>query len=170
VARSAGTTRDDKIQNLIINQTLVYMGMFEEAFADLADKMTGALGAGISAAAGALAGPDAASQAAKGPGGVPPEVRTEIAQVLAEMREEVASQWPKNPDVFKKYISDPKFDRGIEIVESYDLGRPRLTEKLTDEALASYIFLLKGGDERAAKMFKELSDWQAGVPRPPWAH
>ena len=62
-----------------------------------------------------------------------------------------------------------QFDKGVAIVESYDFHRPRLTERLSDETLASYVFLLKGGDAQASKMFRELADWQKKLPRPPWA-
>jgi hypothetical protein len=71
--------------------------------------------------------------------------------------------------VFKQYISSPAFDRGIEIVEAYDFGRPRLTEKLSDEALASYVFLVQSGNTEIGRMFKELAEWQSGLPEPPWA-
>ena len=166
--KTASLSRDKKIENLIVNHSLIFMGMFEEAFADIAEKMTEAMSAGASAVAGALGGSKASSEVGENLKEVPPRVRMEIDTVFSDMREEMASQWPKNPEVFKKYISNPGFDKGVRIVESYDFGRPRLTEELTDEMLASYIFLIKSGDEKVARMFKELSDWQASLPQPPW--
>ena len=90
-------------------------------------------------------------------------------QVFSGIRKEMASQWPKNANLFKKYISSPDFDEGIEIVEKYRFRRPKLTEKLSDQVLASYVFLLKGSNQELGKMFKELDDWHAGLPKPPWA-
>ena len=160
-------TRDQKLENLIRNQGMITMGVYDEAFEEIAETLTQAIGTRLSEAA------DAVSKGPEGRGTVPPmapRVRMEIGVVFTEIREEMESQWPKNPRVFKDYVSNPALDRGIEIVDSYDFHRPRLTEELTDEVLASYVFLLKGGDKEATKMFKELSDWQEMLPRPPWAH
>lgn len=151
-------SREEKLENLISNQTLVFMGVFEEAFSTLAEAMTETMNAG------ALGAPNGATMDE-----VSPRIRGEIESIFSDMREEVVSQMPKDPDLFKRYISDPAMDRGIEIVESCDIGRPRLTEKLDDRVLASYVFLLKGGDAKLARMFEELSEWQDALPRPPWA-
>ena len=165
-----GPSRDEKLENLIVNHSLIFVGMFEEAFADIAEKMTEAIGAGMAAAAGALASSEthAAARVGKKMKKVTPEVRAEIEQAFSGMHEEMAAQWPKNPKTFKQYISGPKFDKGIAIVEKYDFKRPKLTEKLSDEELASYIFLVKSGNAEIGKMFKELADWQSGLPTPPW--
>ena len=160
-------TRDEKVRNLIVNHAMVFMGMFEEAFADIAEKMTEAMGAGASAVAGALGGSSASSEVDKSLEGATPAIRSQITHAFTKMREEMEAQWP-SPEVLQNFISDPRFDQGIKIVEVYDFGRPKLTEKLTDDVLASYIFLIKSGDEKIAKMFKELGEWQAGLPKPPW--
>lgn len=163
-------SRDQKVENLIRNHSMVVMGMFEEAFEDVADKLTEAMDASLAAASEAT---PSALGAAKGPApkvpSMSPRVRMEIGGVLSEMRDEMASHWPKSPKVLKEYLSNPALDEGIKIVEAYDFHRPRLTDELTDEVLASYVFLLKGGDRDATKMFKQLSDWQRGLPKPPWA-
>ncbi|MDA4115168.1 MAG: hypothetical protein OK442_01270 [Thaumarchaeota archaeon] len=164
--------RDEKLENLIMNHSMIFMGMFEEAFSAIAEHMTEALSEG----AGALA--DVLARGAKsGDGGVEkelkneitPAVRAEIGNLFSGIREEMSSQWPKEAAAFKRYISSPTFDKGIEIVERYDFGRPKLTEKLSDEVLASYVFLLQSGDKEMGKMFKELAEWQAALPKPPWA-
>ena len=177
VDQRSSLIRDDKLENLIMNHSMIFMGMFEEAFATIADKMTEVLAKGSAAMAEALGG---VSSGSKGSGTVDagkklknelaPEVRTQIGQVFSEIREEMASQWPKNARVFKQYVSSPAFDKGIEIVEKFDFGRPKLTEKLTDEILASYVFLVQSGDAEIGKMFKELAEWQSGLPKPPWAN
>jgi len=162
-------TRDEKLENLIVNHSLIFMGMFEEAFADIAEKMTEAMGKAAGAMAGALGAPESSvAEVDEKMRKVTPEMRTQMTHAFSGLREEMAEQWPKTPGAFKDYISGPGFDRGIAIVERYDFGRPKLTEKLTDEVLASYIFLVKSGDAKIAAMFKELSDWQASLPRPPW--
>lgn len=161
--------RDKKIENLIMNHSMIFMGIFEEAFSTLADRMTEALAIGTAAMAEALAQGSGARVAKKAKAELSPELRLQIGNLLSGIREEIASEWPKNATVFKKYISSSDFDKGIKIVEKYDFGRPRITEKLSDEVIASYIFLLESGDKDLREMFKQLSAWQASLPRPPWS-
>jgi hypothetical protein len=150
-------TRDESLENLITNHSIIFTGIFDEAFSAIADRMTGASGEG-------------ASEAGNGPSkGVPPDVLTQIGYAISAIRDEVAAEMPEESRVFAQYVSSPAFDRGIEIIEEYDFGRPKLTEKLSDEVLASYVFLLKSGDKQLGQMFKELADWQTGLPKPPWA-
>ena len=52
-------------------------------------------------------------------------------------------------------------------MEKYDFGLPKLTEKLSDEDLASYVVLLKSGDAKLGEMFQELGRWQENMPKPP---
>jgi len=172
--RRPPSTRDEKVENLIMNHSMIFMGMFEEAFSAIAEKMTEAWSEG----AGAMT--DALTQGAPSRSGassvarnlkkqITPAVRAEIGNLFSGIREEASSQWPKGSAVFKRYISGPAFDKGVEIVERYDFGRPKLTEKLSDEVLASYVFLLQSGDKELGRMFKEIAEWQAGLPKPPWA-
>jgi len=176
--KGGSETRDEKLENLIMNHSMVFMGMFEETFSTLAEKMTEAMAIGTGAIADALAGASSSRSEGSGTSGVgkkvqkeiAPEVRTQIGHVLSGIREEMAEQWPKNASAFKQYISSPAFDKGIEIVEKYDFGRPKLTEKLSDEVLASYVFLVQSGNPEIGNMFKELSEWQSSLPKPPWAH
>jgi hypothetical protein len=172
---SGGLTRDEKLENLIMNHSVVFMGMFEEAFSALAEKMTEVLAEGTAAMADALtegmssgSGASGAAVAGKKPGEIPLQVRIQIEDLFSDLREEVSSQWPKDPGVFKHYLSSPAFDKGIEVVERYDFARPKLTEKLSDEVLASYVFLLQSGDKELGRMFEELAGWQASLPKPPW--
>jgi len=150
------------------------MGMFEEAFSAIADQMTAALSEGAGAIADVLARGATSEPGGTGVGRtlkdeVTPAVRAEIGNLFSGIREEMSSQWPKDAAVFKRYISSPAFDKGVEIVESFDFQRPKLTEKLSDEVLASYVFLLHSGDKELGRMFKELREWQAALPKPPWA-
>jgi hypothetical protein len=174
VKRRLAPTRDEKLENLITNHSLIFMGMFEEAFSSIAEKMTEAMSEGAGAMADALArgAPSASGETSvekELKNEVTPAVRAEIANLFSGIRQEVSSQWPKNAAIFGAYVSSPAFDKGIEIVERYDFRRPKLTEKLSDEVLASYLFLLQSGDKELGKMFKELTEWQAALPKPPWA-
>jgi len=150
--------RDQKLENLITNHTMIMTGVVDESFSFIADKLSEASGKGEADPAGGR------------PGVISPEVIAQIGQVFSEIREDTASQLPKNASVFAQYISSQAFDRGIEIVERYDFRRPRLTERLSDLVLASYVVLLQSGDKELGNMFKELEDWQRGLPKPPWAH
>jgi hypothetical protein len=174
VTRGEGPTRDEKLENLMMNHSMIFMGMFEEAFSTIAERMTEFMAEGGAAMAEALGGgpsvPEEPGAAAKPKHELPPEVRAQIGHVFSGIREEITSQWPKNASVFKQYVAGPSFDKGIEIVERHDFGRPRLTEKLTDEVLASYVFLVQSGDAKMGRMLKELAEWQSGLPKPPWAN
>ncbi len=152
VKRRPTSTRDEKVENLIANHSMIFMGMFEEAFSAIADQMTAALSEGAGAIAdvlarGATSEPGGAGVGRKLKDEVTPAVRAEIGNLFSGIREEMSSQWPKDAAVFKRYISSPAFDKGMEIVERYDFQRPKLTEKLSDEVLASYVFLLHSGDK-----------------------
>ena len=168
--------RDEKIENLIKNHSMIFMAMFEEAFTSIADKMTEVLASGTAAMAEALGAMSSGSENSRSTNlskkvkdEISPEVRSQIGNVFSKIREEMSAQWPKNSGLFKQFISNPDFDNGIKIVEKNDFGRPRLTEKLSDEVLASYVLLLKSENRELGMMFKELADWQAGLPKPPWA-
>jgi hypothetical protein len=175
--REALPTRDDKLENLMMNHSMIFMGIFEEAFSTIAEKMTEFMAVGGAAMPEALGGTSSSSEGAgtaesvrEAKDELAPEVRAQIGDVFSGIREEIASQWPKNANVFKQYVAGPAFDEGIEIVERHDFGRPRLTEKLTDEVLASYVFLVQGGDPEMGGMLRELAEWQSALPKPPWAN
>jgi hypothetical protein len=168
VKAASRQTRNEKLENLIMNQTLIYMSLFEEAFTALAEKMNEAMTEGAAVVADALGGKAKAPAKRKG-GALPPAVKAEIGYLFSDMRQEMASQTPQDRGAFDRYVSRPEFDEGIAIVERYDFQRPKLTEKLTDEILASYVFLLQSGDGELRSMFKELNEWQRGLPKPPWA-
>jgi hypothetical protein len=163
VERGTRSGRDEKLENLITNHSMVFMGTFDEAFSAIADRMNENLG-GRNSDSKSPATDGVLKEAGKV---IAPEVLTQIGYAFAGIREEVASDLPNDATVFARYVQDPAFDRGIEIVDKYDFGRPKLTEKLTDEVLASYVFLLQSGDKELGKMFKELADWQGSLPKRP---
>ena len=139
--RGSGATRDEEVENLLLNHAIVFMALFEEAIADIGDRMA------------------ETHQ-------LPEAARAYLSEVISDIREEAAAQWPKDRRDLSRYIADPVFDEGVELVRRYDLGRPRLTEALDDMALVSYALLLKGGDAEATRLFRELQEWKGRLPRP----
>jgi hypothetical protein len=173
------SSRDEKLENLIVNHSMIVMGMFEEAFFDIADRMTTTA---LSPPGGPTRAEDSRARSpapessppvdagkVAGGGSLAIDVKIEIEYLFAELREEASSELPRDPADFARYASSPVFDEGISIVESYDFGRPKLTEQLTDEVLASYVFLLQSGDAKLEHMTRELSEWRRRLPRPQWA-
>jgi hypothetical protein len=101
--------------------------------------------------------------------GMATDVQIQIEYLFSEIREEAASELPKKSEDFARYVASPIFDEGIAIVDSYSfVGRPRFTEKLTDDVLASYVFLLQSGDKKLESMVRELSEWRRRLPKPNW--
>lgn len=139
MVEEARASRDDKIRNLLLNQSVIFMGLFEEALADVGDRLAETKDVSGSA-------------------------RNLVSELLSEIREEALAQIPSPPEL-ERHVADPAFDEGIEIAERYDLNLPRLTESLDDMTLASYIFLLKGGNPDATRMLRELQDWQKRLPK-----
>jgi hypothetical protein len=171
------SSRDEKLENLIVNHSMIVMGMFEEAFFEIAERMTRTAltpSGEPTRAEDSMAGSRAPeSPPPVGAGEVAGEalaidITIQLEYLFAELREEASSELPKDPADFARYVSSPLFDEGISIVERYDFGRPKLTEMLTDEVLASYVFLLQSGDARLESMIRELSDWRRRLPRPQW--
>ena len=44
--KGSSLTRDEKLENIIMNHSMIFMGMFEEAFSAIAEKMTEVMAAG----------------------------------------------------------------------------------------------------------------------------
>jgi hypothetical protein len=157
--------RDEKVENLLINFSMLVMGMLEGAFATMASGMAEAMTGSAAAMADALGGPEA-SKSTRSPelkkAGT--QVSAKIKETFAELRREVTADFTSDPK-FKEFIRDPSFDEGVKIVESYDLGLPRLTEKLSDADLSAYTAKLTSGDKMFGEMMEELSKWQKRTPR-----
>jgi hypothetical protein len=152
--------REERLENLLTNHSMVYMGIFEEALTVLADRIADERTASRR---------PRTTPSDKAEDEVAPELRAQISQIFSGIREESSSQRPPDPRAFKRYASGPAFDKGLKIVEKYDFGLPKLTESLSDDVLASYVFLLMSGDRELGRMFKEVAEWKAGLPAPPWA-
>ena len=162
--------------NLMTNFTILFASMFKDAFADLAAKMaevTVGMGDAIAdAMSEGLSGETKGAKGIKKKEMVKPEITAQVSQEVKKMfsglREQVSSRMPENSPEFEAYFANPAFDQGIAIVDKYDFGRPKITEKLGDGDLTSYLVLLKSGDEKLGKMFQELGQWQQGLPKPPF--
>lgn len=150
--------REEKLRNLLTNYSAIFMGVFEEPLTALVDMM-----------ADAPSSPAGSGRSAKSREVITPQARALISDVASELRQEASSGLTRDPRAFKRYVSGAAFDRGLQIVEEHDFGRPRLTESLSDDVLASYIFLLLSGDKDLTRMFRDIAEWKAGLPEPPWA-
>ncbi|MDA4111846.1 MAG: hypothetical protein OK439_04865 [Thaumarchaeota archaeon] len=154
------------------NYTILFVSMFEEVFSTIAVGMTEATAGMGAAIAEAMSGESDGGTAAKKQmekikSQIGPEVSGQIKQLFSGIRKDVSSKMSESIPESKSYFANPTFDHGIAIVEKYDFALPRFTEKLSDDDLASYLVLLKSGDETLGKMFGELGSWQQSLPKPP---
>ena len=152
----AQLSRDEKVENLVTNFSMIMMGIFEGVFtamaAGLADAMAGA--------AEAISGnPNVVTRSEKA------QMDAKLRDVFGGQRKEVSEGFANKNEKFRQFINDPAFDRGVDIVEGNDVGLPRLTEHLTDEDLARYVVLIQKEDPKLAKMMAELGEWQKTTPR-----
>ena len=143
-----------------MNFSMIMMGMFEGAFAEMAAGLAEAVSKTADAMAEAFDGKKAKPSQRE----THDEVAANVKVVFAKLRGEVASGITGREAEFGKFIRDPSFDKGIEIVESHDFA-PRLTEKLTDADLGRYVSLIQREDPEMAKMMNELGAWQKTTPR-----
>ncbi len=165
-AAKPGLSRDEKVENLVLNFSMIMMGMFEGVFAALAAGMTTALEKTADALVEAL---DSKEASKKPPGHVKlateSEVNTKVKEVFSGLRKEVAEGFANRDSSFKKFIRDPAFDEGVKIVERHKLKLPPLTGPLSDDQLAAYVNLIQNEDPETAKMMQELGEWQKSTPQ-----
>ncbi len=160
-------TRDEKVENLVTNFTMIMMGIFEGAFTAMASTMTTALTKAADALTEALdqgGGPPSKKPKAK-PTKPEVDVDAKMKEVFASLRKEVADGFSHKDEKFKRFIKDPAFDTGVKIVERHRFKLPRLTERLSDAELAGYVTLIQNGDAEVSKMMQELGDWQKTTPK-----
>ena len=160
-------TRDEKVENLVLNFSMIMMGMFEGAFAALAAGMATALNKTADALTEAF--DDGKGHSAKKPaeGSLihEPEMNDKVKEVFSGLRKEVMEGFAHKDQSFQKFIKDPAFDAGVRIVESHTLKLPRLTETLSDADLAAYVALIQNEDPEIAGLMKELGEWQRTTPQ-----
>lgn len=163
-------TRDDKVENLIVNHTMIAMSLFEGAFTAMAAGMAEAVSKTGDALAHALGGAESSTSASRTAAGNPASgvgagVTEKTAQVFSEIRKETVAAIPAKDPAFKKFIKDPSFDEGVRIVESHNFKLPRLTERLSDADLAGYMALIRREDKELSGMLQELAEWQKRTPQ-----
>ncbi|MDE1857753.1 MAG: hypothetical protein KGI26_01625 [Thaumarchaeota archaeon] len=152
----ANLSRDEKVENLVTNFSMIMMGMFEGVFS----AMAAGLAEAMSGMAEALSGnPSAISKSDKA------QMDAKLRDVFAGLRKEVSKGFANKNEQFGAFIKDPSFDAGVRIVESHDIGLPKLTEHLTDTDLARYVVLVQNEDPKLAEMMAELGEWQKTTPR-----
>lgn len=168
---SGSPTRDQKVENLILNYSMIVMSTFEEMFASLAAKLADTMGEITQTMGEAMTGtgsgtpPRERRVETKVPK-VGPQVSAEVKKAFAQLRAEARSQLSMKDKSFKEFVRNPALDGGVKIVEKYDFRLPKLTEQLSDEDFASYVLLIRKENHELAKMLGELGEWQKGVPKP----
>jgi hypothetical protein len=158
-------TRDEKVENLVMNFSMIMMGMFEGVFAQLAAGMAEALNNTADAVTGALADAGGVTPKPKTSVDLNAELNGKLKEAFSGLRKEVAEGLTGKNKAFKTLIEDPSFDEGVRIVENHRLKLPRLTERLSDADLVGYVRLIQGGDADVSKMMQELGEWQKTTPR-----
>jgi hypothetical protein len=158
-------TRDQKVENLLFNFSMIMMGMFEGAFAAMAEGMAKAFSATAEALTDALDSSGSSTTRKKASADMAAELSTKMKDAFAGLRKEVSEGFSGGSKPFKEFIKDSSFDEGVKIVESHELKLPPLTASLTDSELAGYVELIQSGDPELAKMMAELGEWQKTTPR-----
>jgi hypothetical protein len=162
---SKGLTRDQKVENLVFNFSMIMLGMFEGAFAAMAEGMATALSKTADALTDALDASGNAAPPRRDGSGMGAEVNVKVKEAFSGLRNEVKEGFSGGSKPFKEFIKDPAFDEGIRIVEGHRLTLPPLTTSLTDSELSGYVEMIQGGDPEMAKMMAELAEWQKKTPK-----
>ena len=161
-------TRDEKVENLITNLSMIMTGMFEGVFAAIAAGLAAALAKTVEGLTEAVDSTDQGSARRRRKLlAVDPvsEADPKVREVFSRLRKEVAEGFSHRNRSFKEFIKDPAFDEGVRIVESHNPWLPRLTEPLSDADLAAYVALMQNGDPEVVRMMQELGEWQKTTPR-----
>jgi hypothetical protein len=158
-------SRDQKVENLLLNFSMIMLGMFEGAFAAMAEGMATALSQTADALTDALDTSGKPREKRRESGDMAAQVNAKVKDTFSGLRKEVADGFSGGSKPFKDFIKDPAFDEGVRIVESHKLKLPPLTSELSDSELAGYVSLIQGGDPEIAKMMSELAEWQKKTPR-----
>jgi hypothetical protein len=164
-SETKGASRDQKVENLLFNFSMIMLGMFEGVFAAMAEGMATALSKTAEALTDALDPSGKPPSLRKGEPDMAAEVNAKLKGVFSGLRKEVAEGFTGGSKPFKEFIRDPAFDEGVRIVEGHKLKLPPLTSSLTDSELAGYVEMIQGGDPEMAKMMSELAEWQKKTPR-----
>ena len=157
-------SRDEKVENLVVNFSMIMMGMFEGVFAALAAGMADALTKTAEALTEAMDSGSGPRKKLHAKVDMESEVDSKVKEVFSGLRKEVASGFSGRGKAFRDFVKDPAFDEGLRIIERHPLKLPKLTEPLSDSDLAGYVKLIQDGDPETAKMLQELGEWQKKTP------
>jgi hypothetical protein len=161
--------REQWAENLLFNYSMILMASFEEAFAGLASSMTETLARSGLAMADAMAAGFGAEGEAEGSKvdveDLGNRTSEKVKDAFAGLRDQARAEFSTRDPSIRKMLSDPAMDEGLGIVQGFDFGLPRLTERLDDDDLSSYLALLKEKDAKLMKMLRELAVWQEKLPR-----
>jgi hypothetical protein len=171
--KSRTVTRDEKIENLLFNYSMILMATFEEAFANLASTMTDALaktGAAMTEVMTSSFGVSNEGEVDNGPSmkldDLGPRTSEKVKEAFAEIRTQAGADFSTKDASIRKIVQDPASDEAVRIVEKFDFKIPRLTERLSDDDMTKYMALLKKEDPQLMKMLKQLAVWQEKLPKP----
>jgi Spy/CpxP family protein refolding chaperone len=155
------------MENLVLNFSMIMMGIFEGVFAALAAGMATAMNTTADALSEAFDKDGEGSAGKKKAGGLiaESEVNEKVKEVFSGLRKEVSEGFSEKDQAFRRFIKDPAFDAGVRIVESHTLNLPRLTEALSDADLAAYMTLIQKEDPEVVSLMKELGEWQQTTPK-----
>jgi uncharacterized membrane protein len=156
--------RENKIMNTIINTSTILVATLMEGFAEIVTNATGAMASGLAEIAG---GEKAKEETEKEFKQKLPQVSDKMRAMISEMRKDLYAQMKQKRKEIEPLLSDPIFDVGLEIIEKYDFGIPKLTQELDDSILAQYAYLLVSEDATFGELFNALGDWMNSLPNFP---
>ncbi len=90
----------------------------------------------------------------------------ELRKELMTMKIDLQKQLKEKRKELGPFLSDPRFDTGIAIVERTSLPLPKLTEELDERSLFGYLTFLQTQHPQVTAMFKELFEWMNTLPQP----
>ncbi|MDD1768316.1 MAG: DUF2299 family protein [Methanomassiliicoccales archaeon] len=156
------TDRTQRVMNAITNTSIILMSTLMGGFTQVMMETTGAV---ASEMAGTMGGEEARDQVDKEFEEKLPEAYEKVKAMISDVRGDIYAQLGQKRKEIEPLISDPVFDLGPKIVDSYDFGLPKLIEELDDDTLARYTQLLIGEDPSFTEMFKELANWMNTLPK-----
>ncbi len=163
-SKSIESSRENKIMNTIVNTSILLMGTLMGGLGELMVNVTGELASGMTEAfAGEKAGKEAREKVKQ----KLPEVNDKMREMISSMRKDIYLQMEQKNKEIAPFMADPVFDLGPQKVDSYDFGIPKLTERLDDDTLAQYTYLLISEDATFAELFGQLMEWLNKLPKEP---
>ncbi|PNX47548.1 MAG: hypothetical protein BV459_04205 [Thermoplasmata archaeon M11B2D] len=153
--------RETQIFNLLCNISLLLMALVTSAFSELLTTVSKEMVAAIHASL------NAAEADTKNLADLQRTLPRHITDELLQMKQDLKTQLMEKKPQLAAFLTDPRFDMGIAIVEHTPFPLPKLTQDLSEPHLLGYLALLQTNDQRFSTMFQELLDWMNTLPQPP---